>query len=106
VKTLQTFLAASAFDGFVGSPVTNLTTDAQIEAYVRAAAVTIKHCVSTAKISKANETGGVVGPYLQVKGVDGVRVVDASIFVRPQSHRARLLLTSVLALCRRGISSG
>ncbi|KAJ7738024.1 aryl-alcohol oxidase-like protein [Mycena olivaceomarginata] len=80
VKTLQTFLAASAFDGFIGSPVTNLTTDAQIEAYVRAAAVTIKHCVSTAKISKANETGGVVGPYLQVKGVDGVRVVDASIF--------------------------
>ncbi|KAJ7503275.1 aryl-alcohol oxidase-like protein, partial [Mycena galericulata] len=79
VKTLNTFLAAPAWDGFIGAPATKLTTDAQIEAFIRAGAVTLKHPVGTAKISTAAEVGGVVGPHLHVKGVEGVRVVDASI---------------------------
>ncbi|KAJ6471954.1 hypothetical protein C8R45DRAFT_1217918 [Mycena sanguinolenta] len=82
VKELQMFLATSAWDGFIGSPFTgNLTTDAEIETFVRAAAVTLKHPVGTATISSATQNGGVVGPHLQVKGVTGLRVVDASVFL-------------------------
>ncbi|KAF7371217.1 Aryl-alcohol oxidase-like protein [Mycena sanguinolenta] len=81
VKSLQTLLTTSTWDGFIGPPFTgNLTTDAEIETFVRAAAVTLKHPVGTAAISSATQEGGVVGPNLQVKGVTGLRVVDASIF--------------------------
>jgi len=79
VKTLQTFMAAQAWTGFLGQPAVNLTSDAEIEAYIRSAVVTIKHPVGTARISKTGENGGVVGPDLTVKNVKGVRVVDASI---------------------------
>ncbi|KAJ7139305.1 aryl-alcohol-oxidase from pleurotus Eryingii [Mycena epipterygia] len=82
VKALQQFFATSAWDGFLGAPfaaAANLSTDAAIEAYVRTWATTIKHPTSTARISHASDKDGVVGPALLVKGVRGVRVVDASV---------------------------
>ncbi|KAJ6600958.1 aryl-alcohol oxidase-like protein [Mycena vulgaris] len=82
IKTLKKFLSTSAWDGFLAAPfpaVAALTTDAAIEEYVRTWSTTIKHPTSTATISKKSDKGGVVGPDLLVKGVKGVRVVDASI---------------------------
>ncbi|KAJ7677556.1 aryl-alcohol oxidase-like protein [Mycena rosella] len=82
IKTLLEFLSTSAWNGFILEPfpaVAALTTDASIEAYVRAFADTLKHPTSTAKISKRSDKGGVVGPDLLVKGVKGLRIVDASI---------------------------
>ncbi|KAJ7159446.1 aryl-alcohol oxidase-like protein [Mycena filopes] len=82
VKAVRTFFSASAWDGFLGPPfpaVAALDTDERIEAYARAGATTMKHPVSTARISKRTEKAGVVGPDLLVKGAKGVRVVDASV---------------------------
>ncbi|KAJ7666401.1 aryl-alcohol oxidase-like protein [Mycena rosella] len=82
IKTLLEFLSTSAWNGFLLKPfpaVAALTTDASIEAYVRAFADTLKHPTSTAKISKSSDTDGVVGPDLLVKGAEGLRIVDASI---------------------------
>jgi choline dehydrogenase len=81
VKTLQTLLATAPFKGKLGPPAVNLTSDAQVEAYIRSGATTVKHPVASARISKTTDQGGVVGPDLTVKKVKGVRVVDASIFV-------------------------
>ncbi|KAJ7020242.1 aryl-alcohol oxidase-like protein [Mycena alexandri] len=84
VKALREFFSASAWDGFLGSPfpaVAALNTDEAIEAYARTWATTVKHPVSTAKISKIADKAGVVSPNLLLKGgANGVRVVDASIF--------------------------
>ncbi|KAJ7145751.1 hypothetical protein C8R44DRAFT_723663 [Mycena epipterygia] len=83
IKTLRTFMAASAWEGSVGQPFSaaaNLTSVGKIEEYIRSVATTVKHPVGTAKISKATEEAGVVSPDLTVKHVKGVRVVDAFIF--------------------------
>nr|GAT47690.1 aryl-alcohol oxidase-like protein [Mycena chlorophos] len=81
-KTTQKFFAAQTWASYLGPPSPDtaaLTSDAAIEAFVRKYATTIKHPVATARISKSGETGGVVGPDLLVKKVNGVRVVDASV---------------------------
>lgn len=55
--------------------------DADIDAYVREQASTMFHPVGTASMSAWDAEWGVVDPDLKVKGVEGVRVVDASVFV-------------------------
>ena len=84
VKSLNDFFGTPAWDGFIGGPALNgvdLTSDSAIEAFIRAATVTIKHPVGTARISKVTDRTGVVGPDLRVKNVSGLRIVDASILV-------------------------
>ncbi|KAJ7143312.1 aryl-alcohol oxidase-like protein [Mycena crocata] len=84
IKTLREFLAGPAWGGmiiesFPDCSAAALNTDAKIEAYVRKFADTVKHPTGTARISKASEKGGVVGPDLLVKGASGLRIVDASV---------------------------
>ena len=59
-------------------------------AAARAAARTIYHPTSTARMAPNNAAWGVVDTQLRVKGVSGLRVVDASVFVRlqPSEHSA------------------
>merc|ERR1740121_1184357 len=50
-----------------------------IEEVVRASATTIYHPVGTCKMGNADDEMAVVGPTLKVRGVEGLRVADASI---------------------------
>ncbi|KAJ7749423.1 aryl-alcohol oxidase-like protein [Mycena metata] len=82
VKTAKAFVATSPWEDFIIAPFADtaaLTTDAEIEAYIRTYSTTLKHPTSTARISKNSDQGGVVGPNLLVKGACGLRIVDASI---------------------------
>jgi len=56
------------------------TTDAQIEAFIRRHADTIYHPVGTCRMGPAADD--VVDAQLRVHGIDGLRVVDASIMPR------------------------
>ena len=60
--------------------------DAALELYVRETAGTVFHPVGTAAMAKkgvkSGSNEGVVDNHLRVLGVDGLRVVDASVFVR------------------------
>lgn len=80
VKYTTSILSLSPFSGYVSSGF-NLTSDAAIKSFIRNAATTIKHPLATAKVSKVNDTNGVVGPDLRVKGVKNLRVVDGSVLV-------------------------
>lgn len=53
--------------------------DDEIAELIRDRVETLYHPTSTARMLP-REQGGVVDPYLRVHGVDGLRVVDASIF--------------------------
>jgi len=53
-------------------------TDAEWESHIRARADTIYHPVGTCKMGVDDEA--VVDPELRVRGLEGLRVVDASIF--------------------------
>jgi choline dehydrogenase len=70
----------SAFDRFRGkeiAPGADIQSDEALEAYIRNGCSTVWHPVGTCKMG--NDPMAVVDPELRVHGVEGLRVVDASI---------------------------
>lgn len=90
---VYTFLNASVWDGYILEPPAGLPSlsdfftmnatelDGQLETYIRNQTGSSAHPVGTVAMSARNATYGAVDPDLKVKGVDGLRVVDASVFV-------------------------
>ena len=63
---------------FVASEVTPLNTDTEIDAYIRATGITVHHPAGTCRMGADDDS--VVDPELRVRGVEALRVVDASVF--------------------------
>ncbi|HEX9535819.1 MAG TPA: choline dehydrogenase [Stellaceae bacterium] len=61
------------------SPGPHCRSDADIDAHIRATAITVHHPLGTCKMARPNDPAAVVDPELKVLGVDGLRVVDASV---------------------------
>jgi 4-pyridoxate dehydrogenase len=53
--------------------------DADIDAHVRATSITVHHPIGTCKMGRASDDMSVVDGELRVLGVEGLRVVDASV---------------------------
>ncbi|KAJ3561519.1 hypothetical protein NP233_g10144 [Leucocoprinus birnbaumii] len=64
--------------GILG-PLANITSDDEIDAFIRNSAGSAWHPVGTTAMSPKNAGWGVVDPDLLVKRVSGLRIVDASI---------------------------
>jgi choline dehydrogenase/4-pyridoxate dehydrogenase len=62
---------------YVDSEVTPLKTDAEIDAHVRSTGITVYHPISTCRMGSDSES--VVDPECRVRGVEALRVVDASV---------------------------
>jgi choline dehydrogenase len=80
VRHSRQILGAPSFDEYRGSeifPGTQAQTDAQLAAFIRAKAETIYHPVGTCRMG--NDERAVVDSSLRVRGLRGLRVVDASI---------------------------
>jgi choline dehydrogenase len=72
-----------------------MKTDAEIEALVRAAADTIFHAAGTCRMGPASDPMAVVDARLRVRGVEGLRVADASIMpevVNATTHAACVMI--------------
>lgn len=96
----QRFVAAKAWDGFIMEPYgayANATTDEAIEEYLRNTALTFSHILGGAEVSPKGASWGVVDPDLKVKGAEGLRVVDASIFV--SLYYPKMDLATGLVIC-------
>jgi choline dehydrogenase len=79
-KIAREIFAQASFDPYRGPelmPGAHVRSDEQIDAWVRRTAETIYHPVGSAKMGKDSES--VVDAQLRVYGVEGLRVVDASI---------------------------
>jgi choline dehydrogenase len=79
-KLSRELLAQPAFDRWRGAPILPARdglSDAELAEFVRAKAETIYHPVGTCRIGM--DEHAVVDPQLRVRGVDGLRVVDASV---------------------------
>jgi choline dehydrogenase-like flavoprotein len=85
------FASAPAWKGYLLSELVNITDD-NLDEYIRNSTTTVFHPVSTARMSRKGEDWGVVDPDLRVKGVEGLRIVDASVFV--STYFPRLLITA------------
>lgn len=80
LKLARRILADSAFDGLRGKemlPGAEVQTDEQLLAYIREYGATVFHPVGTCKMGV--DARSVVTPELQVIGLAGLRVADASI---------------------------
>ena len=88
LKAGRRFLGANAWRDWIISefgPSANATTDEAIDEYIRANALVVNHVSGTVAMGKSGSTNrgdGALNPDLTVKGVRGLRVVDASVFVR------------------------
>lgn len=69
--------AMTPFRGRETSPGDAVKTDEEIEAYIRRSASTAHHPCGTCAMGKGPDS--VVDPELRVKGLEGLRVVDASV---------------------------
>jgi choline dehydrogenase/4-pyridoxate dehydrogenase len=61
------------------SPGPACRSNVEIDAHIRATAITVHHPLGTCKMARADDPTAVVDPELKVLGVDGLRVVDASV---------------------------
>ena len=80
IKLMRQLFHSSAFDEFRGeeiAPGADVTSDEALAAYIRDTSSTVWHPVGTCKMG--TDPMAVVDPELRVHGVEGLRVVDASI---------------------------
>lgn len=81
IRSARRFAAAPAWADYIAAPTNNATTDADLDAFIRGSASSFFHPVGTAGMSPRGADYGVVDPDLKVKGVRGLRIIDASVLV-------------------------
>ena len=73
-----------AFAGLAGKrvlPAPEAKSDAELDAHIRNSMTTIYHPAGTCRIGA--DAASVVDPEFRVRGVDGLRVIDASVMPEP-----------------------
>ncbi|KAF6749239.1 hypothetical protein DFP72DRAFT_1142742 [Ephemerocybe angulata] len=83
IRSLKRYYSGPAWEGYITGftgPDPDVLSDDQFEQVVRNGAFTTLHPVGSAQMSAKGSKGGVVDPELRVKGVSGLRVIDASVF--------------------------
>lgn len=83
IKIARQVAAAAPLAGWLKRevcPGPDITTDEEIGAYARSVAHTVYHPAGTCRMGAADDELAVVDPALRVRGLDGVRIADASVF--------------------------
>ena len=98
VHLARSFGASSAYDALRGEeiePGPSARTDTDLAAFVRRAADTIYHPAGTCRMGLKSDAAAVVDSELRVRGVNGLRVADASIMpevVNATTHAACVMI--------------
>jgi choline dehydrogenase/4-pyridoxate dehydrogenase len=82
VKLIRTLAAQPAMNAFIAQeivPGPAKTSDPEIDAFVRATAITVHHPLGTCRMGTEQDELAVVDSALRVRGTQGLRVVDASV---------------------------
>jgi choline dehydrogenase/4-pyridoxate dehydrogenase len=82
LKLVRRIVGAAPLSAFVTrelAPGTDIESDSDLDAYIRATAATAHHPLGTCKMGPESDRMAVVDPELRVCGVAGLRVVDASV---------------------------
>ncbi|HTH98054.1 MAG TPA: choline dehydrogenase [Stellaceae bacterium] len=82
VRIARDVAAQPALSPFVAgelAPGPKVTSDAEIDAYIRRTAITVHHPLGTCRMGAAGDAQAVVDADLRVRGVDRLRVIDASV---------------------------
>jgi choline dehydrogenase/4-pyridoxate dehydrogenase len=79
VREIGNQAALAQFNAGEVLPGPGSQSDAEIDAHIRATAITVHHPLGTCKMGRPSDPAAVVDPELKVLGVDALRVVDASV---------------------------
>ncbi|KXN91298.1 Glucose dehydrogenase [FAD, quinone] [Leucoagaricus sp. SymC.cos] len=82
IRSARRFFSAPAWRNKIfgtAQPAANVTTDSQLDEFIRGNALAFFHGVGSAAMSPEGAKWGVVDPDYYVKGTKGLRIVDASI---------------------------
>jgi choline dehydrogenase-like flavoprotein len=82
LRMIRDLVASPALKEFAGeeiTPGTDAQSDAELDAHVRNSMITVHHPVGTCKMGANDDAMAVVDGELRVKGVNNLRVVDASV---------------------------
>lgn len=83
IRAVRDIFAKSPFDPFRGeelAPGAHIRSDDELDAYLRATAISDIHAVGTCRMG--HDPMAVVDPQLRIAGIGGLRVVDASVMPR------------------------
>ena len=83
IRLTREILEQPALDAYRGreiQPGSGVRSDAEIDAWVRANVESAYHPAGSCKMGAADDPAAVVDPDCRVIGIDGLRVVDASVF--------------------------
>jgi choline dehydrogenase-like flavoprotein len=72
-KSMQPFIAREFFPG------SDKSSDAAIDEHIKKTSITVHHPLGTCKMGADSDPTAVVDTALKLRGVDGLRVVDASV---------------------------
>ncbi|KAF9531023.1 hypothetical protein CPB83DRAFT_850043 [Crepidotus variabilis] len=81
-RTMRKFASAKVFSDYIISPAGGSAgeTDEALDDHIQNTADMVFHAVGTSSMSPENANWGVVDSTLRVKGTDGLRVIDASVW--------------------------
>ena len=85
---------AKIIAGVIGFPINDIDSDQAVSEYLDATAASIFPASGTAKMGAVDDPKAVVDGYFRVRGVDNLRVVDASVM--PTIVRANTNLTCMM----------
>jgi choline dehydrogenase len=83
IRLTREIIGQAAFDAYRGNeiqPGTAVQSDAEIDAWVRANVESAYHPSGACRMGRADDALAVVDPACRVRGIEGLRVVDSSIF--------------------------
>ncbi|MEL6217157.1 MAG: choline dehydrogenase, partial [Pseudomonadota bacterium] len=85
IRVTREIFSQSAFDPYRGKeiqPGEDVSTDDELDAFIREHAESAYHPCGTCRMGRADDPGAVVDPECRVIGVDALRLADSSIFPR------------------------
>ena len=79
MRLMRDIMSQPKMQPFVARELTPVPSDADIDDHIRKTAITLHHPLGTCKMGRDTDDTAVVDPQLRVRGVDRLRVIDASV---------------------------
>ena len=79
VRLMRDIMNQPNMQPFIARELTPLSSDADIDGHIRNTAITLHHPLGTCKMGRETDETAVVDPQLRVRGVECLRVIDASV---------------------------
>ena len=79
LRLMQDIMSQPQMRPYIAREMTPAASDADLDEHIRNTAITLHHPLGTCKMGRETDETAVVDPRLRVRGVESLRVIDASV---------------------------